>query len=266
MLSTIFDGIIILCLFIALISGLCRGFMKSIWGLVTLAILAVGIFYAAPPVTKLICEKTSIDSSIQTPMENLYGKIKGMDTELTAENIDAALELMKTNGVPAFAVNALSPIIKKYIPAEGTFTAKAVMGERTAYAVIMFGVSLILAIIIGILIKILKKILMGFAKISVIKPVDKILGLIYCVVLTAAVFVGIGGVAFTMKDLKFMSKVNASYESSTVFKYIYGQNPLQDIFDKHVNLGNYLGKIIKTDSAELTAIQNEEVIYELIVK
>jgi hypothetical protein len=243
-MSIIFDGIIVLCLLIALIKGLTKGFMKSIWGLVTLAIMVVGIYFAAPPLTKIACEKTTIDSSLSSSMENLYAKIKGMDTELNSEDIDGSLQLMKDNGVPSFAVSALSSTIKKYMPTEGTITAKALMGERTAYLIIMIGISLLLIIVLGIIINILKKMFFGVAKIGVVKPVDRLLGLVYCVVFTAAIFIAVGGIAYTMKDLSFMSKVNSSAEDSFAFKYIYGQNPLQEIFDEHVNLGNYLNKYI----------------------
>jgi len=254
-MSTIFDGIIIFSLFIAFVVGLKRGFMKSIWGLVTLVVLTVGIYFVAPPMTKLICNNSTVDTQLATTVENLYGKIKGMDTEISAESLEASFTNLESNGVPAFVTKAIKPIISKYIPSEGTYTAKAIMAEKTSYALLMTGVSMVLAIIFGIILKMLKKMFLGVAKSSAVKPVDKLLGMVYCLVITSAVFLALGGTAYTLNNQKFMSKLNESYESSTAFKYIYGENPLQDVFDKYVNVGNILDKY--TTPEEEPAIEEE---------
>jgi uncharacterized membrane protein required for colicin V production len=257
-MSTIFDGIIIFSLFVALIIGLKKGFMKSIWGLVTLAVLTAGIYFAAPPMTKFICNNSTIDTQLSVSMEKLYGKIKGMDTEISAEIIEESLTNMETNNVPKFVIDAIKPIIKKYIPAEGTYTAKAIMGERTAYAILMTGVGILLAIVIGIILKMFKKMFIGLAKTSAVKPVDKLLGMVYCIIITAAVFIAIGGITYTMSNQKFMTKVNENYEESTVFKYIYGENPLQDVFDKYINVGKIIDKYTKKDTPNIEDTTEED--------
>ena len=261
-MSIIFDGVIFLCLLIAFITGLGKGFMKSIWGLVTFAALVVGIYFAAPPLAKIAVEKTTVDQSLTQSIGNLYGKLSSAtNTEVSAETLETVLTEMNT-GVSSVVVKLFGPTLRKYVPSEGTTTIKAILGERTAYSVILSGVSLVLAIIIGIIVKIIKKILLGIAKISVVKPLDRLLGLAYCVTLTAAVFVAIGGIAYTMKDMKFMAKVNSTYPDSIAFKYIYGENPLQEFFDAKVNLGKYLSKYISTgtpDNTEETPEEEEEV-------
>lgn len=240
-MAGIIDGVIIAVLAIAVLLGLTRGFIKSIWGLITLAAIVGCLFVAVPPLTKVVLDKTSVAQSIESPVENFYAKIDGMDSVLYKDTLESGIALLRENKAPESLVKLIEKYLTKNVPSEG-ISAKKLLASKTAELALMLGVGIVLIIVMTILLRILKTIFVGISRISIIKPVDKILGIVYCTVLTAVVLIAVGGLAYTLSTQNFMSSVNDAAQNSTVFRYFYNENPLQSIISKYVNLGDLLKK------------------------
>ncbi|MGN0824112.1 MAG: hypothetical protein ACI4MB_03480 [Candidatus Coproplasma sp.] len=92
---------------------------------------------------------------------------------------------------------------------------------------VIFLLSLILVIITGIY---LPKLLDKFRDNDAFYVLDGVLGAVFSLALLLAVYVALGGIAYTLNDLAFMSKFN-SYEAQSAFaNCFYAFNPLASVF------------------------------------
>lgn len=92
---------------------------------------------------------------------------------------------------------------------------------------ILFLLSLVLVIITGVY---LPKLLDKFRDNDAFYVIDGVLGAVVSTAFLVAVFVALGGIAYTLSDLAFMSKFN-SYEAQSAFANCFYQfNPLASVF------------------------------------
>ncbi len=92
---------------------------------------------------------------------------------------------------------------------------------------VIFLLSLILVIITGIY---LPKLLNKFRDNDAFYVLDGVLGAVFSLALLLVIYVALGGVAYTLSDLEFMSKFS-SYEAQSAFaNCFYAFNPLASVF------------------------------------
>ncbi|MGN0813084.1 MAG: hypothetical protein ACI4MQ_06230 [Candidatus Coproplasma sp.] len=94
-------------------------------------------------------------------------------------------------------------------------------------AAVIFLLSLILVIVTGIL---LPKLIDKYRDNDAFYVIDGVLGAIVSVVLLLAIYIALGGIAYTLNDLSFMAKFN-SYEFKSIFaNTFYSYNPFAYLF------------------------------------
>lgn len=103
----------------------------------------------------------------------------------------------------------------------------AAIVAQVIVAAIIFLLSLIIVIITGIL---LPKLINKYRDNDAFYVADGILGAVVSVAILLAVYIALGGIAYTLNDLSFMSKFNAYEAQSTFANTFYALNPVQSWF------------------------------------
>ncbi len=167
----IIDIVAFVFLFIAIITGISKGFARQLLSLLGLiAAIAVAILLCGT-VSKFITEKMP---GLYASVESFVAKTMKLNT--SAAQTEAALrEALSNSAVPAFLHEAL---IKSVV--ESGFEV-AILAKVTGWAlnVISF---LFLFIVSRIIFAILKKIIFKFVELPFIRTVDKLLGLIFSLI------------------------------------------------------------------------------------
>ena len=245
MMKTILDVAVIAILVIALISGYVKGFYKSIWGILTFAVFAGTLFFTTVPISKIVVKSTPIDEKIATAIESPIGKLKGMSQEFVFTDEATVSNELAAAGVSQSFIKNYVKLISKHAESGETVTFKYIVAQELSQTLTTAAVGIALSIVYGIIFyaiifRLLKKLFDKAVKNAFMKPADKVFGIIFQTLFAAAILLFIGGVAGTMSHAKFMKKVNEAYPSTVAFKYIYGENPLQSVFDSKLNLGKFI--------------------------
>ncbi len=86
-----------------------------------------------------------------------------------------------------------------------------------------------LGIIVIILMAILKAILKNLRKFQWFRIVDGILGCVYSLVVTVAILLIVGAIAGMFTEVEVIGKAYDVCKQTSLFKYIFGENPLQEV-------------------------------------
>lgn len=245
MLKTILDVAVIAILVIAFISGYVKGFYKSIWGILTFAVFAGTLFFTTAPISKIVIKSTPIDEKIAAAIEAPIGKLKGMSEEFVFTDEQTVSADLAAAGVSQSFIKNYVKLISKHAEPGDKVTFKYIVAQELSQTLTTAAVGIALSIVYGILLygilfRLLKKLFDKVVKSALMKPADKVLGIVFQTVFAAAILIIIGGVAGTMSHAKFMKKVNEAYPTTMAFKYIYGENPLQSVFDSKLNVGKFI--------------------------
>lgn len=238
------DIVVIAIVAIVAIVGFAKGFVKSIWGILTIAAVGVSLFFLAPLLGNLLADKAGLADKLEPSFTKLASSIITGDADITFDSsytADSAIAKMEENSVTKIVAQMLKGNIEKYLPtaAGETITLKEIVGHQLATYIIVFVAGIILTIVVCIIMALLKKIPMKLANFKVMKLTDRLLGLCFTTAVAIALLVAVGGIVGTMRDLSFMTAVNNFADGSKIFQYIYGSNPLQGFFDKSMNIGSF---------------------------
>ncbi len=180
------DIIVGLLLIVAIIIGLVRGLAKQILGFFGFIAALVGAYFLCAPVTNFV------QTSMPKVAETVSGWIAGIEgiseiSSLTPENAQA---ILNQSSIPVF----LHGLIINAVQASGGIDLLPLL-TTWALNVIVF---ILLAIVLLIAIAILKKIIYWFANLKFIKPIDKLLGAVFSVVICAALIIVVLAILVTV--------------------------------------------------------------------
>lgn len=116
--------------------------------------------------------------------------------------------------------------------------------ETVADFILKAGICLALGIIVVIVMLFVKFILKKLITIKFFEILDKLFGGIYSVVVFMLILMVIGGILGTFVTFAPIQKLSDFFATSSMAKYIFGQNPLQGIFDKYIPLGVWIKNLI----------------------
>ncbi len=183
----IIDIVVAVILIIAIIIGLVKGFAKQVLGLLGFIAALVGAYFLCSLVIDFL--KTTFPQVT----EMVHGWILGIPGlgdigHLTPEN---AQEILNHSTIPVF----LHGLIISAVEANGGLDITPLLADWVMMAIVF----VILVIILLILFAIIKKLFTWIANLKFIKPLDKILGMIFsvavCVVVLVVVLILLAGVA-----------------------------------------------------------------------
>ena len=104
--------------------------------------------------------------------------------------------------------------------------------EWLAECIIKLGACIVLAIIEIVVIRILRHFIRKLVQLKAVKIIDKMLGGLFSLVVAIAILMVIGGILGVFIDSAPFSKLADLFTKTSLAKYIYGCNPLQDVFVK----------------------------------
>lgn len=152
---------------------------------------------------------------------------------------------------------ALSPSVLNWITEnttwrEGLINAFSSLSETIpqldaatiADFILKAGICIALELIVIIVMLIVKFILKKLITIKFFEILDKLFGGIYSVVVFILVLLVLGGVLGTFVEFAPVQKLNDVFVTSSMAKYLFGQNPLQAVFDKYFPLGVWIKNLI----------------------
>lgn len=97
-----------------------------------------------------------------------------------------------------------------------------------------------LAIVVAIVMAIVKAILKCLRKFLFFRIIDGILGAVYGVCITLAVLLVLGAAAGTFTDFAPVSSAYDVCAQTSLFKYIFGQNPFQETVNANFPIGEWI--------------------------
>lgn len=232
--------IILVLAVIGLIAGLSQGFIKQlkfIFGFLGAAVVAVILFkivYAAIAGTSLL---TTLNSTFENMFIAKGDPFTATVTEATyADTLSGALTALK---LPAFVTKLLASKIPWSADFEG-LALGVIIGDGIAKLTLKAGTFLVILIVAWIVLAIVWKLLKKVMNFKILKPVDKILGLVVGVakvlIIVCLLFWGItflmGAVPSLSSLLTKIVPVAPAEGSFSIGWYLYNQNPLAALFGK----------------------------------
>lgn len=256
----IVDVVIILIVLLTTIVGIKRGFVKTMYGLITSILVIVIAVFATTPLTSLVIKNTTWDDKLEVSLQgalspkipNGYGSFVYYDlnsdgtTELAfkPENSDEYKAYDKVfEGTPYGMVN-LQKLIRKTVEknlneddADSNIAVADAVAKTLTLYIFLAGFFIVIVIVSKIIFMILMRLLLkAVQSLYFVHFVDKTLGGVFGLVLGALVVLVVLSIIQAMSSLPFMSSVNAFLEKTTITKFIMNNNFLYTFFTKYVNL------------------------------
>ncbi len=112
--------------------------------------------------------------------------------------------------------------------------------ETITNVIFSIAIWILLALAVVIVMAILKAVFRGLYKYRAFRFIDKLFGGIYSAAFTVALLFAIGAVVGTFVDFQPIAKAADFCSHTYVFKYIFGENPLQGRMEESFNIGGWI--------------------------
>ncbi len=221
----ILDYILIALALVAVIIGLKKGFAKMI-GRVLCLIVALGGSIVAAYLLVSAAKQLSIFNSFSAVTSGWFTQFFMTTTVCSATELET---LLSGDGVGVFSVlSGLSSNLFDGMSACGVFTLGEYFGILIATAIFAFVIWIVCYIAFKHILLGIRKLLCWFAKIPVIRSIDKILGVIFSVAVWYVIVIGVLYSAVIIVCANFIpsasSYIVALADKSMLFTYVHHTN------------------------------------------
>lgn len=217
-LGVIFDVIVVVVLLICAIVAAKKGFIESIFGLLTTIVSLVAAVFLAKILVEVTGGLFGLSNTIRGGVIDFLSGIEGLDTDISKQGLAVSLE----GKLPAFVIDLIVDAYGVDVPANTT------IAMQLATPVTDF----VMFIVAGIIIFIAAKLALGIVKniiisiigvIGLLNAVDKLLGFVLGVVQGALIV----GALFMLISFLPIEGLTTMIDSSIFAHMIYHNNPLQ---------------------------------------
>lgn len=225
----IFDIVIGAFFVIYLIVGLSKGFGKMLLSLIgTVVTLVIAILLAAP-FANFLQGVLPIDKWLVAPMYNHFAGIDALNVVVPATQ-EGMQGLLTSAGVPGFIAIMLAPILFKAVPTSLTgVTGAQYLASSLSWIILVIASAIILFILIRIVIWMLQILFKKLAfRGGAARAVSHILGGVLGVAKAYFSTLVIMMILSLLLPFSFMAPVSKNLEESTIGKWIYENNFLQN--------------------------------------
>lgn len=255
------DIVVVLLVVAITIIAISKGFLKTLFGLLSSILIIVIAVFAASPLTGAIANGTDWDeklessihgSLVESKVPNAYGEIMYYDLDgdgvldlaFSPENSEEKKPYDKVFEGSTYGLFKVHKLLRKTAEAnlnkdDPSSSITVVSAMAKMFTMIVFLVSCFLAIaIVGkiIMVIISKLLLKAVQNLYFVHFVDKLLGGVFGFALAVLIILIIMAILQAMHDLSFMDKVNEYIEGTAIVKFIRDNNFLYDLFAKNVNM------------------------------
>lgn len=106
------------------------------------------------------------------------------------------------------------------------------------------GIWIVLAVAVVIVMAIIKAVLRSISKYRVFRFLDKVLGGVYSAAITVALLFALGALVGTFTDFSPIAKAADFCSRTYIFKYVFGENPIQGRLEASFDLGGMIYRAI----------------------
>lgn len=238
-MAIIIDVVLVALLLLVILLGIFRGFLKSSFGLVYCACFLVSVVFLMPLIINKLAEFGWMQKFGNT-IGKLFAKIGGGMGVQVAQGQDVATTLTEAGPLAALCT---SLVTRGLANGRASVSAADMLGLYVLKFILGIVVVLLLAFVIRRLLKLIIWALKKLHKVKFFKILDRFLGFIYCLGMTAAIFLLVFG------ELKLFSRripaVDNALKETKITKIVYEKNPLQGFINKHLNIEKMISSFKK---------------------
>lgn len=216
--STVIDIVLVVALLVFAIVGLCKGFIKQLVGLVsTIAALVIAYFFCDKLADLLM--KSSIGTSLAESVKNLFGE--SWNVELP---ISELAEFIKQQNLPSFISNAITKAVEQLGEIDSVNFAEVASSIITKYIFVAISY-LVLGAIAKLVFFLVEKLLAFIIRKSPLKIIDRILGLILCLIKGLLIVWLVLLLLSVLSAVPSLEGLKTALEESVVAKFLSEVNP-----------------------------------------
>lgn len=259
---------IIAVLIIFFISGLKKGFIDTVLGLIGGLVSLVAAILLADTVANIISPLFGIGDAINTSINGFLGKLLNPNNDSSSQfavaigSVENINELVKnainTLGLPPAFTDNISTSIAAAINSALSGSDAAILAQKSIIEiltpiigrVVLLVIAVILTFIaIRIVVALIESVAKGILRTSrILMNLDRIFGglvgiaqgaLVVLIVFTIGFFV-LGGTVANPEATDLKTQIRTNIDNSTIAKYVYESNPVPKFITDNVNLDNII--------------------------
>ncbi len=228
--STVIDIALVVALLVFAIVGLCKGFIKQLVGLLsTIAALVVAYFFCDDVANLLM--KSSIGTSLAESVKNLFGESWNIDLP-----ISELAEFINQQNLPSFISNAITKAVEQLGEIETVNFAEIAGGIITKYIFVAISY-LVIGAVAKLVFFLVEKLLAFIIRKSPLKIIDRILGLILCLIKGLLIVWLVLLLLSVLSVVPSLEGLKAALEESVVAKFLSEVNPFTWLVGLVLNKG-----------------------------